>query len=92
LSDVVHLLWFEKEMPDGEEDIELLIGVYSTEEEAKAAIVRVRDKKGFSEYPEAFHVDAYKIESRPLDGRIHSRLGTRNRLRVAYPECHNTMR
>jgi hypothetical protein len=38
MSDMVHLLWFAKEMPEGEEDVELLIGVYSTEAEAEAAI------------------------------------------------------
>jgi len=27
MSEVVHLLWFVKEMPEGEQDIELLIGV-----------------------------------------------------------------
>ena len=37
-DDVVHLLWFAKEMPVGEDDIELLIGVYSSNEEAAAAI------------------------------------------------------
>ena len=37
MSDVVHLLWFAKEMPEGEEDIELLIGVYSSNKEASAA-------------------------------------------------------
>ena len=38
MSDMVHLLWFAKEMPEGEEDVELLIGVYSSEEEARATI------------------------------------------------------
>ena len=44
MSDVVHLLWFAKEMPEGEDDIELLIGVYSSDEAAKAAIQRIKDK------------------------------------------------
>ena len=48
-------------MPDGEEDIELLIGVYSTEEEANEAISRVKGQKGFSEYPTGFHIDEYKL-------------------------------
>jgi hypothetical protein len=42
MSDVVHLLWFAKEMPDGEDDIELLIGVYSSNEEATASIPATR--------------------------------------------------
>jgi len=50
MNDVVHLLWFAKEMPEGEEDIELLIGVYSSEAEAKVAIERVNNKRGFAEF------------------------------------------
>jgi hypothetical protein len=50
MNEVVHLLWFAKEMPEGEEDIELLIGVYSSEAEAKAAIERVKNKRGFAEW------------------------------------------
>ena len=38
MSDIVWLLWFEQEREDGE-DTELLIGVYRTEEAARAAFV-----------------------------------------------------
>jgi hypothetical protein len=31
VGEMVHLLWFVKEMPEGKENIELLIGVYSTD-------------------------------------------------------------
>jgi len=48
MTDVVHLLWFAKEMPEGEDDIELLIGVYSSNDEARAAIERMKDKPGFA--------------------------------------------
>ena len=44
MSDAVHLLWFRRETPKGEEEIELLVGVYSTEGEAKAAIERVKNR------------------------------------------------
>ena len=36
MANVVHLLWFAKEMPEGEEDIELLIGVYSSEDRSES--------------------------------------------------------
>jgi hypothetical protein len=36
MSKVVHVLWFVKEMPEGKEDVESLVGVYSSEIEAKA--------------------------------------------------------
>jgi homoserine kinase type II len=61
MNDVVHLLWFVKEMPEGEEDIELLIGVYSSDGEARAAIDRVKDKPGFSDFPQGFEVCPYSL-------------------------------
>ena len=61
-DDKVYLLWFEKEMPDGEEDIELLIGVYSSEEEARTAIQRVKDKAGFAEFQAGFHIYPYTLD------------------------------
>jgi hypothetical protein len=51
--DSVWLLWFEQKSEVGE-DTELLIGVYRTEDSAKAAIVRVKDQPGFRDYPEGF--------------------------------------
>jgi hypothetical protein len=52
----VYLLWFVKEIPRGGEDIELLIGVYSSEAEAKAAVERVKDKQGFVEFQRGFQI------------------------------------
>ena len=48
-------------MPEGEEDVELLIGVYSSEAEARAAIERVRDKRGFAEFQEGFQIAPYAL-------------------------------
>jgi hypothetical protein len=61
MSDMVHLLWFAKEMPEGEDDVELLIGVYSSEAEAKAAIERVKNKRGFREFQEGFQISPYQL-------------------------------
>jgi predicted RNase H-like HicB family nuclease len=61
MSHVVHLLWFVKEMPEGEEDIELLIGVYSSDEEAKAAVQRVKDMPGFKDFNEGFQICPYQL-------------------------------
>lgn len=55
MSKTVWLLWFEQEWAEGE-DTELLIGVYGTEADAKAAIERVKDKPGFRDYPQGFNV------------------------------------
>ena len=61
LSEIVHLLWFVKEMPEGQEDVELLIGVYSSEAEARAAIERVSNKRGFGEFQDGFQIRPYPL-------------------------------
>jgi hypothetical protein len=52
---LVYLLWFEQERETGE-DIELLIGVYASETDARAAIELVKDQPGFREYPEGLQI------------------------------------
>ncbi len=63
MNNVVHLLWFVKEKSEGLEDIELLIGVYSSEVEAKAAIERVRDQPGFVEFQLGFEIHPYILDT-----------------------------
>jgi hypothetical protein len=58
----VYLLWFEKEGPEGEEDTELFIGVYSSEAAAKAAIERLKGKRGFAEFPEGFQIYDHQLD------------------------------
>ena len=60
MTDTVYLLWFEQQRADCD-DCELLIGVYSSESEARAAIERVKDQKGFSSFPEGFHIYPYEL-------------------------------
>ena len=62
MSTEVYLLWFVKEMPNGVEDIELLIGAYSSNEEANAAIARVKDEKGFSDFQEGFQIHPHELD------------------------------
>ncbi len=62
MSDVVHLLWFTKEMPEGQDDIELLIGVYSSVEKARAVIEKMKVKPGFVDFPQGFEVCPYSID------------------------------
>jgi len=61
MTEGVYLLRFVKEMPAREEDIELLIGVYSSTEEAKKAIERVKDEKGFADFQEGFQIHPYEL-------------------------------
>lgn len=53
--DSVFLLWHVREV-QGSEDDELFIGVYSTEQEARAAIERLKGKPGFVDYPNGFQI------------------------------------
>jgi hypothetical protein len=58
--DSVVLLWHVHEMPDGQDD-EKLIGVYRNEDDARAAIDRLRDKPGFRELPEGFMCETHPL-------------------------------
>ncbi|TVQ84591.1 MAG: hypothetical protein EA357_02900 [Micavibrio sp.] len=55
----VYLLWHTN--PDNDDD-EKLIGVYSTEENAKNAILSVRDQPGFKDHPESFEICPYRLD------------------------------
>ena len=57
----VFLLWHVHRLPESSDDDEKLIGAYRTEEDANAAIVRLRDRPGFSESPVGFHIDEYEL-------------------------------
>lgn len=48
-------------MEDGAEDVKL-IGVYSSRENAQAAITRLGRAPGFSETPAGFHIDEYQVD------------------------------
>lgn len=61
MSNVVHLRWFVREALKVE-DAEMLIGVYSSEEQAKSAIQRLRDKPGFSDFRQGFQIASYELD------------------------------
>ena len=42
-------------------DEEKFIGVYATEDDAQAAINRLRDQPGFRDWPDGFSIDEYEI-------------------------------
>jgi hypothetical protein len=46
---------------DGAEDVKL-VGVYSSRENAQAAITRLSQAPGFSEAPAGFHIDEYQVD------------------------------
>jgi hypothetical protein len=54
-NNTVYLLWFVPR-DDEDEGNSLLIGVYATEADARAAIERLKGKLGFTEFPEGFQI------------------------------------
>ena len=58
--DSVVLLWHVRHVSDGDDD-EKLIGVYRTEDDARAAVERLRDKPGFRDLPEGFECHTYVL-------------------------------
>ncbi len=57
----VYVLQHTHEMDDGAEDVKL-IGVYSSRENAQAAIERLGRAPGFSDAATGFHIDEYQLD------------------------------
>ncbi|MGB9073600.1 MAG: hypothetical protein WCC22_13250 [Terriglobales bacterium] len=59
--DSVYLLYhLRKEDPESDTQL-LLIGAYRSEDDAKAAIERLKSKPGFAKYPDGFEYHAYAL-------------------------------
>jgi hypothetical protein len=56
----VFILWYIV-APDTENEDELLIGVYKTDGDAKAAIERLKDQSGFKDAPQDFQIVSYEL-------------------------------
>jgi hypothetical protein len=56
----VFLLWYEYGGEQHDDDC-VLIGVYSSEENAAGARERLKDKPGFSDRYEGFTIDRYEL-------------------------------
>jgi hypothetical protein len=56
----VFLLWYVR-APNTPEENELLIGAYSTEEEANLAIQRLKDRPGFVNEPSGFQIHRHEL-------------------------------
>jgi hypothetical protein len=57
----VYVLQHVHSVEDGEEDVKF-IGVYSSRENAQAAIARLSQAPGFLDAPAGFHIDEYQID------------------------------
>jgi hypothetical protein len=60
VTESVYLLWFVKERED-QCDIELLIGVCTSEHDAHLEIERLKNKPGFVNFPEGFQIHRYQV-------------------------------
>ena len=58
---IVHVLQHVHSFEDGNEDVKF-IGVYSSQENAHAAIKRLSQVAGFSEAPDGFQIDEYRLD------------------------------
>ncbi|MBI1354778.1 MAG: hypothetical protein GC160_10550 [Acidobacteria bacterium] len=56
--DLVYLLSHVRDEPGNDK----VIGIYRSEAAATAAIERMKKKPGFSDYPDGFVVDKYKLD------------------------------
>ena len=57
----VYVLQHLHESDGGAEDVKL-IGVYSSRENAQAAVARLRQAPGFRDAPAGFHIDEYGVD------------------------------
>jgi len=57
----VFLVWHVHAIEEGNDD-EKLIGVYSSEETARAAVARLSLQSGFRETTNGFHVSRYTVD------------------------------
>jgi len=57
----VYVLQHAHELENGTEDVKF-IGVYSSRENAEAAISRLSQAPGFSAAPAGFHIDEYQVD------------------------------
>ena len=57
----VYVLQHVHSLEDGEEDVKF-IGVYSSAENAQAAIARLGQVPGFSDALAGFHIDEYQLD------------------------------
>jgi hypothetical protein len=73
MADKVYLLWFVTE-GDESADNGLLIGVYPTETDARAAIDRLRDKPGFVDFPQGFQIHSRNLgQDSWTQGFVHAK-------------------
>ena len=63
MEKIVWVVWhLDDDAPTDEEEHEKFIGVYSSEDLARAAVARLRDKPGFRDFPDRWKIDDYCLD------------------------------
>jgi hypothetical protein len=63
MEKIVWLVWhLDDDAPDDVDENEKFIGVYSSEQLAREAVERLRDKPGFRDYPERWQVKDWALD------------------------------
>ncbi len=65
----VYLLQHVHSLDDGEDDVKI-IGVYSSRDNAEAAIMRLQRSPGFTDAPDGFHIDEYHVDKEQWVGGV----------------------
>lgn len=65
---VLYMLWHcYQPDPDVDHDEEKFIGIYSTEEKARAALEQLRTEPGFRDYPDGFYIHPQRVDATGWD-------------------------
>lgn len=65
---ILYILWHSYQPnPEVDHDEEKFIGIYSTEEKAKAATEQLRTQPGFRDYPDAFEIHPQQVDATSWD-------------------------
>ena len=58
---VVYLLNHVRDLDDEVSEVKC-IGIYSSEDSARAAVARLTKQPGFRDYPDGFEIDSYELD------------------------------
>jgi hypothetical protein len=65
---LLHVLWHSYQPdPTVDHDEETFIGIYSSEEKARAAVEQLRLKPGFRDYPDGFEIHPQQVDATGWD-------------------------
>lgn len=65
---ILYMLWHSYQPDlDIDHDEEKFIGIYSTEEKAKAAMEKLRTQPGFRDYPDGFEIHPQRVDATAWD-------------------------